>query len=401
MILAGISLGGCLQSDDAVESVRNDIDGPFHMRVLLFDNISHCTLAVDGGFEIISSGTSEAVRFRKTAKPVKVTTANGEWQLGGEKFSSENIIIRPAKTGVFSLNGDRFRGSLHLLAKADGKSFNAINCLSMEAYLNGVISAEMPYYWEQQALQAQAITARTYCWFMKTSFGPNRGWDVRKTQASQVYKGVVAESTRTKEAVAKTAGKILICRCEDGSMKPFPAYYSSTCGGHTENSKNVFGDSYAALIGVDCPYCLDSVRSSLLFWPMAQFDKRTVTERIFKRYPKLKDLESIENIIINKETDYGTVKRIVIFKLVGSNGKEGFLRGEDLRLAIDPTGSKIKSAACRVVLLDDKWTFIAGRGYGHGVGMCQYGALEMARKGKSAKDILQHYYPGSKIKKLY
>ncbi len=401
-VLAGVFLGGCPQGDNAVEAARKDVDGPFHVRVLLFDKISDCTLAVDkGGFELISSGGFDVVGFKKTTKPVKITIANGEWKLAGEKFSSENIIIRPIKTGFFSLNGDCFRGSLHLLAEPDGKSFKAINFLPMEAYLNGVISAEMPYYWEQQALQAQAIAARTYCWFIKNSFGPNREWDVRRTQASQVYKGVIAETTRTREAVAKTAGKILVCRHEDSSIKPFPTYYSSTCGGHTENSKNVFGDSYAALRGVDCPYCQDSVRSSLLFWPMAQFDKKTVTKRIFKKYPKLKELKSIKKIIVSKETDYGKFKRIVTVKLVGSDGKEGFLRGEDLRLTIDPGGSKIKSAACRIILLDDKWTFIAGRGYGHGVGMCQYGALAMARKGKSAKQILRYYYPSSKIRKLY
>lgn len=400
-MLAGISLAGLLQKDNTARAASKNIDTQFHIRVLLFDNISICTLIVDNGFEISGFDNFKPVIFKKPAKPVKITIANGKFDVLGRQFAAKNITITPHRARVFSINGDHFRGTLHLIADEKGDSFRAINSLPMKDYLNGVISAEMPYYWEQQALQAQAIAARTYCWFIKNSFGTNRQWDVRKTQASQVYKGLIAETARTREAVKKTAGKILICRHDDGSRKPFPAYYCSNCGGHTENSKNVFGDSFTALTGVDCPFCRKSVKSSLLFWPMAQFDKKTVTQRIFKKYPNLKELKSIKNIVVTKEIDHGKVKRIAMVKLIGSNGREGFLRGEDLRLTIDPTGSKIKSAACKIVLLDDKWTFIAGRGYGHGVGMCQYGALAMARNGRSARQILSYYYPSSKIKKLY
>lgn len=400
-VLAGISLGGCLRRDNAADAVSAGVDGPFDVRVLLLRGVSSCNLLIDGGFEIITSDMAGPIVLPVRAGPIEISLIDGRWTLLGRQIFSNNITIVPRSPAVFSLNGESFRGILHLIAGTGRKSFDAINSLPMEAYLNGVVGAEMPYYWEQQALQAQAIAARTYCWFIKNSLGLKRKWDVRKTQASQMYKGIIAETARTREAVARTAGRILLCKQDNGSMKPFPAYYSSTCGGHTENSKNVFGDSYTALVGVDCPYCLDSVKASLLFWPMVQFDKKTVTRRIFKRYPKLKKLKSIEDIIVTRQSDYGKFKRITMVKLVGSNGKEGFLRGEDLRLSIDPTGTRIKSAACRIILIGDKWTFVAGRGYGHGVGLCQYGALKMARNGKSAKEILRYYYPGSKIKKLY
>ena len=400
-VLAGISLSGCGQKDNTAEAASADVDGSFHIRVLLLDDAGTCRLNIDGGFEIITSDMAGAIEMKAQSVPVEITIIDGKWILLGRRISSENITIVPCNAAVFSLNGENFRGVLHLIAETDRKSFDAINSLPMEDYLNGVISAEMPYYWEQQVLQAQAIAARTYCWFIKNSFGLDRKWDVRKTQASQMYRGVVAETARTREAITKTAGKILFCEQDDGEMKPFPAYYSSTCGGHTEDSKNVFGDSYTALCGVECPYCWDSVKVSLLFWPMVQFDKKTVSQRIFKRYPNLENLKSIKDIVVTRESDYGEFKRITMVKLIGSSGKEGVLRGEDLRLAIDQTGAKIKSAACRIILIGDEWTFVAGRGYGHGVGMCQYGALEMARNGKSAKEILKYYYPGSKIKKLY
>ena len=92
---------------------------------------------------------------------------------------------------------------------------------------------------------------------------------------------------------------------------------------------------------------------------------------------------------------------MTLVKLVGSNGKSDFLRAEDFRLTIDPTGRKLQSTVCQVVNMGDKWEFLAGIGYGHGVGMCQCGAQGMARKGETAEQILFHYYRGSKIVRVY
>ncbi|NQT00595.1 MAG: SpoIID/LytB domain-containing protein, partial [Planctomycetes bacterium] len=93
--------------------------------------------------------------------------------------------------------------------------------------------------------------------------------------------------------------------------------------------------------------------------------------------------------------------RLTKIKLLGSNGKIDSLRAEDFRLAIDPTGLKLKSAICQMVKRGDKWEFSSGRGWGHGVGMCQCGAQGMARKGKNSKQILSYYYPDSRIISIY
>ncbi len=84
-----------------------------------------------------------------------------------------------------------------------------------------------------------------------------------------------------------------------------------------------------------------------------------------------------------------------------SLGSVSPLRAEDLRLAIDPTGRRIKSTACHIVTWGDGWAFLSGRGWGHGVGLCQCGAEGLARLGKTADEILQYYYPGSQIVSLY
>ncbi|MDD5010986.1 MAG: SpoIID/LytB domain-containing protein, partial [Phycisphaerae bacterium] len=265
----------------------------------------------------------------------------------------------------------------------------------------GVVAAEMPSYWDAEALKAQTIAARTYCLYIKSKFGKNRSWDVRATQANQVYKGVLAETVRTTNAVNGTAGMVLCCEQETG-CELFGAYYSSVCGGHTENSENVFGDKVAPLKGVECPYCSEITKPSLFYWPTAKFDKKTVTKNINERYPSLKELGTINKIEAVKVSEYdGNLTRITNVKLTGSTGKTGFLRGEDLRLAIDSSGTKIQSACCTIVSLEKEFLFVAGKGFGHGVGLCQYGAREMARQGKTAEQILSFYYPGSKIKILY
>jgi len=286
---------------------------------------------------------------------------------------------------------------LRLIVGADGRSFDVINVVPLEAYLCGVVGAEMPSYWEPEALKAQAIASRTYSLFIKRRFGSGRGWDVRKTQSHQVYGGVSAESVTVRAAVNETAGLVLTCRGADGQEGIFPTYFSSTCGGHTQNSKDVFGDSYSALVGVQCPYCRDVAKMSFYFWPMAEFEGGDVSARLINRYPKLAGLKVIEAIEPFKVSKYGKFGRITSVRLIGKDGKSGYLRGEDLRLTVDPSGTKIRSSACEILKLGDKFRFYAGRGYGHGVGMCQCGAEGMARRGKSCEEILSYYYPGSKI----
>lgn len=394
---------GCKDRQLVWPTPQMDIAPRFWVRVLLFDNIRDCRILVPSSFSVLGAQSTELIgRFEKTQQPIKLEISDGEIALGSRAFKSRQITILPDKPSVFYLDGKGFRGKLHVVADNDFSAFDAINILPLESYLAGVVGAEMPNYWEPQALRAQAIAARTYCLYIKRHFGGKRDWDVRKTQAHQVYLGLEAESPQVWAAVRKTSGQVLVCS-QPGSGRAeelFPAYYSSTCGGHTEDSQKVFGDSFAPLTGVACRYCKDTARSSLFFWPMTQFDKTYVSNRLLKRYPQLKGLDRIASISPAKVSKYGQFSRLTMVKLTGSNGKDGFLRAEDFRLALDPAGNRIKSTNCQIVDLGDKWAFF-GRGYGHGVGMCQSGAQGMARQQKSAAEILEYYYPDSKIIMIY
>ncbi|UCF42505.1 MAG: SpoIID/LytB domain-containing protein [Planctomycetota bacterium] len=399
-----IVVGGCRERELARTTPQMGIKPEFWVRVLLLDDVKTCVLKVSSSLAILDVEANRTVpmyRGGQVGVPTAVEISAGKITIGGRIFSGGEVIIWPDAPHIFNVNGDDYRGKLKLILNSDGSSFDAVNLVPVEPYLAGVVGAEMPDYWEPSALRAQAIAARTYCLYIKKRFGSKRGWDVKRTAANQVYLGVKAESAQTWKAINQTHGEVLVCRQSGGTEEIFPTYYSSTCGGHTEDSKHVFGDSFEPLVGVRCPYCRDVAKPSFFFWPTAQFDKTEVTGRLLEKYPKLKASGEITNITSVKQSSYGDFSRLTLVKLVGSAGKSNFLRAEDLRLTIDPSGNRLKSTICQIINIDDKWAFLAGRGYGHGVGMCQCGAQGMARKGKTTNEILSYYYPGSKIIRVY
>ena len=394
--------GGCKKRQIVTPTPQMDTDPQYWIRVLLLDDVNNCMIEIPSSFSIENGNSDlekqvELADFRKSEGPINIRLIDGETKISDKSFSNKQIIISPDEPHIFNLDGKNYRGKLKLITNPDSGSFDAVNVVPIESYLAGVAGAEMPDYWEPEALKSQVIAARTYCLYTKKRFGSNRNWDVGKTAAHQVYRGLGAESAAIWNAVNQTTGMVLTCKQNDGREDIFPSYYSSTCGGHTENSKNVFGDSFPPLVGVPCPYCQDVAKPKFFFWPMVRINKTDVTGRLFQRYEKLRQLGDINDINIAEQSDYGDFSRLTMIKLIGSNGNKDFLRAEDFRLAIDPSGMKIKSACFQLEDLDYSWAFLSGRGWGHGVGMCQCGAEGMARKGKTTRQILSHYYPESKI----
>lgn len=393
-------LAGCEKRELIEPTPGMDFSERYQVRVLLFDDIKECSLVSESGFSVIDTATESRAEFVNHTGTVMVRIQKGKITVGTHVFG-KTVEIRPKSPFVLEVNGSLYRGNLKLTFEPSETSFDAINVVPLEAYLAGVVGAEMPSYWEPEALKAQAIASRTYCLSMKNRFGDGRKWDVRKTQAHQVYNGVAAESATIWDVVNQTTGKVLLCNNDGGIESIFPAYYSSTCGGYTEDSKNVFGDSYESLVPVECPYCRNVAKIRYFYWPTVKFDVKDVSNRLISNYPKLASLQKIVNIEPSKLSKYGKVVRIVSVKLVGNNGKSESLRGEDFRLTVDPTGNKIKSMVCQMLKNKDKFVFYGGKGFGHGVGMCQCGAQGMAREGKTYEEILSYYYPGSHIVRVF
>ena len=405
-MLGLLNLGGCRGRQFTIPTVQMDIESRFWVRVLLLDDVRSCTLksvspvGVSKDWIIPQTQTAE-MRLDKVNAPIDIRLTNGRITIAGQTFASKEVVVCPDSPHIFNLNGDDYRGNLRLIANPNGKTFDAINLVPPEPYLAGVVGAEMPDFWEDEALKAQAIAARTYCFYIKRRFGVNRNWDVKQTEASQVYRGIKEESARIWKAVNQTKGQVLTCKHADGAEKIFPSYYSSMCGGHTENTKNVFGDSFGPLTGVPCPHCEKVAKPKYFFWPMIRFDKAEVADKLIRKYPTLKKLGNITSISPAGWSNHGKITRLIKIRIIGSNGKSDFLKAEDFRLTLDPSGRKLKSSICQIVDWDNYWAFLSGRGWGHGVGMCQYGAEGMAREGGSAEQILSYYYPASRIKSIY
>jgi stage II sporulation protein D len=403
VVVIGSLLTGC---EPRHATPQMEVDTHFWIRVLVLEGATHCRIEAPSPLTVSSVHQNEPIQVVQDGPDARhslleIAVQKGRLQVGERVFEpGDEVEIRPAAPHVLRVDGTVYRGTIHLVLDRDGRRLDAVNGVPLEPYLAGVIGAEMPFYWEPQAWKAQAIAARTYAWFIKERFGVKRHWDVGRTEGHQVYRGVAAESAQVWTAVNETAGQVLTAEME-GKQVVFPSYYSAICGGHTEDSKAVFGETYAPLQGVACPYCRDAARVDQFYWPMVQMGNREVTTRLEKHYPALKALGRVARIEPSRQSDYDGFSRVTQFRLVGTNGKAETVRAEDLRLALDPSGRKIQSTCFRLLDKGDRWMFLAGRGWGHGVGMCQTGAEGMARRGHKAEQILRYYYPGSQIIPLY
>jgi stage II sporulation protein D len=330
--------------------------------------------------------------------PLKINVNDGAINLAGKKINSDHITISTDQSNVLTLAKSFYRGTFKIYLNDDKKTIDVVNHLSLEAYIAGVVGAEMPAYWEPAALDAQAVACRTYCLYVQKHYAQKRRWDLRPSQAYQVYRGIKAETKPILQAVNRTRGKILV---DPQTDQPIPAYYSSSCGGHTADGSEVFSTQASALHGVKCPYCREVTKTNNFYWPAAIYDKNDVEAKLKANYASLKKLKTIDKIEAEGYIDHGNFKRLTKIRLTDPNGKNDWLRAEDFRLTIDPAGRTFKSTVCRIVETKTKWMFVEGRGFGHGVGLCQCGAQGMARKGATADEILTYYYSESKIKKLY
>lgn len=389
-IAAGILFNGCRRRTEVETTVGMDSPEQTWIRVLLFGNLRGCTVVSTQGFSVEGAQNGAVAEF-DNGTTLRVQALNGRI-LVGEQVFDEQVRICPRAPFAFTIDGKGYRGDLVLQMRPDGEGLDAINHVPLESYLLGVVGAEMHSYWEPEALKAQAVAARTYCLYIKNRRGQDRQWDVSATQANQVYRGLEAETETVRRAVEATNGEVLICQ-QDGREEIFCTFYSSSCGGHTENAKNVFGETVGPLSGVDCPFCENIAKQRDFHWKPVTFTIGDINEKLMAKYPSLEKLEAIQSIQV---TETGSLDRVTRVKLIGKNGKTDTIRGEDLRLSLDPSGRKLKSTLFQMTCTGHTVTFSSGRGFGHGVGLCQCGAQGMARLGADYRKILNYYFPTSK-----
>jgi stage II sporulation protein D len=289
-------------------------------------------------------------------------------------------LVRVRSPGaIIQVNGRGYRGMMEIRKKKNGLLL-VVNELDIEEYLKGVVAAEIPPDWKFEALKAQAVAARTYALYRKHSAG-NRPYHILSTVDSQVYSGNRGEQPQAVRAVRETRGVVITYH---GQI--IPAFYHSSCGGHTENADELWGIDEPYLKGVDCE-CQEISKYGL-------WEKRVPLSEVLSALRKMGyRLHDILDVGIGDITPAGRVKDVIIMH----RGGKLMVPAEDLRAAIGNT--QIPSVFFELELSGREAVF-SGRGRGHGVGLCQWGAEEMALRGYNYQAIVGHYYPGTKLIKI-
>lgn len=280
----------------------------------------------------------------------------------------EKIKKLGSLTGELLVAGSQYSGNIEVWKGKNG--LYLINELPLEDYVKGVVVAEVGQNWEMEALKAQAVISRTYAVYQKKMSG-NSIYHITSSALHQVYKGKNSD-VRVAYAVSETSGGILTF---NGS--PIEPFYHSTCGGRTENPENVFGRSY--------PY-LRSVESNCETSPYWVWERRIPLAEIEKAL----NISGIKEITVVSHTPSKRVNELTIV----SDAKTMTIKATELRKALG--WSRLPSTNFTLKREEDTMIF-EGKGYGHGVGLCQWCTLQMAREGKTYKEILSFFYQGTTI----
>jgi stage II sporulation protein D len=254
---------------------------------------------------------------------------------------------------------------------ATGDSLSIVNTVSVEDYVAGVIAGEMPLLWRMDALCAQAVAARSYVLNEKQKWADERPFDVYADERSQVYAGV-PNDPKAFQAASDTRGAILVW-----NWKLFPTFYHSSCAGRTRRAEPfLIARHIPPLAGTTCSWCSDVDTAWRRPIPSAELQK-------LLNLPKPIDMVAL--------TGDGKI-------VITSAGSKTNFSPDEFRAFVGPR--IIRSPDFTVKKSGNMWHF-EGRGFGHGVGMCQHGARGMALKGYKWPSIVRHYYPGAQIVRVY
>jgi len=348
-----------------------------YVRVQVMQGLDSLSLKAEGNYTINGVLKDEVLAKGRDLKTT-VTTYRGGILIAGKSFPADKLFIRTRDPDNVVINGRTFRGDL-LLVK-EGDKISAVNYLELEDYVKGISIREISHYWPPEAIKASVIVFRTFVLY-KAEEGAGRDFDLTSDIYSQVYSGQNAERYRINKAVDETKGEVIFYK-----SKVLPAFYHATCAGHTEDAEVLWNIDLAPLKGVVCPFCKDSPHFRWHLVLTLDEIKEKLAQGGYK-IPEIKDIAIL---------GHNPSGRITDLKIV-SGKKELKIPAKDFRNIIGP--NLIKSTNFSVTLINHDVVF-EGFGWGHGVGLCQWGAYFMAKQGHDYKDILKYYYPGSDVKNI-
>ncbi|UCH82764.1 MAG: SpoIID/LytB domain-containing protein [Candidatus Latescibacterota bacterium] len=421
-LLLGLCLAVVINSCTAPGKTRRPADAPErsdwgksqpNIRVLLDDSRGKIVISSNGGFTV------------ETAQGMKLLQSPGRGNLtitarypsvelavepgGGVATASGEVRVVPVSKNALWVGKIPYAGVMSLSAKSSG-TLMLRNILPLETYLEGVLPYEIgnPGPDGFDALKSQAVAARTYA-LGKIDKNSGKEFDVYSSVLDQVYKGKESENKHASSAVSDTRGQVL-----DYNGETVTAYYCACCGGHTSDIREVWPKRQAAdyLHGVldqDGRWRQAFCRENKYFrWRYSYTGSelgRILRETIPRELKfKAEDVGALQDIKINDRTASGRVRSITIETTRG----DFVVFGDQIRWVLVADLKKrriLPSVMFRLEKVFEKdqvaFVSIVGGGNGHGVGMCQNGAIAMSKKGYTYKMILEHYYPGCRVVKAY
>jgi stage II sporulation protein D len=326
---------------------------------------------------IVAARSGETLQEDLRWEACSVTAGEAGFSLGSLGLKEDAVELIPGSSPALWIDDAQYRGRLRIY-RSGKERIRIVNVLTLEDYLASVVDSEMPTAFGREARKSQCIASRTYALYQMRQRASHPQFDLFASERSQKYRGTkyrngrgelwAGESPDSREVVMQTAG--LVCTFE-GEL--FCTYFSSTCGGRTNCGTDMFSDAASPLCGVDCEWCRDSpqYRWSRTLQPADRIRLRTIGD------PKsLLESRPIDRILFSNGT------------------RDVELSANEIRENILP--NRLLSPMFVVSMSDDE-TLISGRGHGHGVGLCQWGAKGLAGTGRSAIEILNHYYPGCEV----
>lgn len=377
-----------------------------NVRVLLGSRSSDATVTSTANMVVLNSGNGQ-VSTISANRGTSIGVRGGKIAVNGKAIDSV-VTLKPANGDApFLFEGKGYRGGLTL--RANNGTMMVINSVPLEDYLYGVVPQEVVPSWPAAALEAQAVAARTYALH---TMEENKGkfYDVSNSTDHQVYSGVSGESQATTNAVNKTKGVVMLY-----DQRPINALFHSDGGGYTEDSVNVWGSDVPYLKGVKD----FSTGTSTSNWTVTT-SRQALESKLNAASKGVGKLKSIQLTPLGKPgqqtSDRGVSGRIKSATFIGTSGKTT-VDGDALRsilglkstlfdFYVNHNPAKGTGKAYHSFTGKNDTVYIKGHGWGHGLGMSQWGAAEMAKRANPGdtnyyQTILRHYYSGITLKKMY
>lgn len=337
------------------------------MRVAIEKNVSQLKVGSSTS-AIVVDGAGKKIGELSPMSALSATTDSNRIKLEG--VDAGEITIQPTGDGYVWIGDRWYRGRARLVRDGDG--ITAINQVDLEKYLYSVVGAEAIASWPLEALKAQAVAARSYALYKRSTAG-NSLYDVDTTVGTQAYQGLNTEYTTTHQAVNGTTGQIMTY---EGHV--ILAAFHSSSGGHTENVEDVWTSPLPYLRAV-----VDYDQQSPVFQWNKVFSISEVSSLI-------SGIGNLKTMIPQETTPHG---RVVTMKVVGDRGTTT-VTGVQLRKVLD-----LRSTLFRIKT-DGNRLQVYGRGFGHGLGLSQWGAYYLAKNGVNYRQILGHYYQHASLSQL-